>query len=123
MATRIRKQGLRTVSSALALALTLVACGDDEDPVPGGPVISAPDSGTQGPLDSGVGLDAGLGNGAPTDGAVPNTPVTDCTNVNGCVCNAKTSLELLNSCTTGACTPFDNSKRLQGFTGTLQPIP
>jgi hypothetical protein len=115
-----RISSLQTALLALALGLGAAACGDDDNPTPGGPpVIGLPDGG---PVTN---LDAGLDSGVVTtdggsDGSVP--PPANCTGAANCVCAPKTSVEFLNSCTTGACRPFDNKARIPGFTGTKLPL-
>ena len=135
MGTRNTKR-LPLFGTLLALGLSAAACSDDSgEKGPSTPVITAPDGGTNKPIDAGSQLDAARGldssTVAPDSGnVVVVNPGSDCPVSNGCYpCaapkaavtpTAATSERLLNTCATG-CRPFDN-KKLPGFTGTLPPL-
>jgi hypothetical protein len=140
--------GLRGAFTALTLALSLAACGDDVEDTP--PDGGSPLRDLGGDVDGRTSVDAGVDADTPVDAGVDaDTPVDagdaeggapldagdvdagtpdagSCTGAGGCwSCAPTTRVEFLNACTSAGCSPFDNRARLPLLNpdGTLPPLP
>ena len=107
---------------ALALAISTIAiiaaCSNSEEATPSRTVVPAgsTSSGSTGTVGS-----SGVDGGDQDANIDPS-----CEGAEGCFkCEATRSIDILNSCTDGTCTPFDNVARLPLFKAgeALPPIP
>jgi hypothetical protein len=99
---------LGAVASGGALATACSSGGEEAAPTrPAVPIV-----------DSGTGVAADAADAAPVD--------PGCVGANGCFkCEPKKNEEILNACTDGQCTPFDNAARLPLYKAgeALPPVP
>lgn len=96
-------------ASALGSALATACSSSDEEAAPTRPVVPAVDAGPD-PGDAGEG----------------GTVDPGCLGPNGCfTCEPTKNDEILNACTDGQCTPFDNAARLPLYKAgaALPPVP
>lgn len=125
---------VRTLA-ALALSVSLVACGDDDEDLPPDGGGSIRDLGPElGPTDGGgsnLGPDVGTEptDGSPVDANLADGEVADggsCLGARDCwSCALTLTRHFLNGCTSAECSPFDNAARLPllNADGSLPPLP
>jgi hypothetical protein len=105
----MRRAKLFAALAALAALALGSACSNSEDAAPSRTVVPAGSSGSSGSTTSDAGdVDANVD--------------PSCQGAEGCFkCEATRSIDILNSCTDGTCTPFDNTRLPLYVAG--QPLP